>query len=59
MGNRRGDSLACGPGPITDRRVFALGVGRLRLGLRGAAVPDELAQELELGQEELPDYVPA
>lgn len=53
--------MACGPGPISGRgarRAFALGGGGLRLGLRGAAVPDELAQELELGQEELPDDKP-
>lgn len=58
---RRGDSLACRPGPIPCRgagRTFALGFGRLSFSLRGAGVPDEFTKELELGQEELPDYIP-
>lgn len=53
--------MACGPGPISRRgvrRAFALGFGRLRFGLRGAGVPDKFTQELELGQEELPNYIP-
>lgn len=56
-----GDSLACSPGPTPRRHVswtFGLRFGRLRFGLRGAGVADKLAQELELGQEELPDYIP-
>lgn len=53
--------MACGPGPTSSRGVrctFALGFGRLRFGLWGAGVPDKFTQELELGQEELPDYIP-
>lgn len=34
--------------------VLALGFGRLR----GPGLPDELSQELKLGEEELPDDVP-
>lgn len=48
-----GDSLACGPGPIPCSRgvdlAFTLGFGRLRFGLRGASIPDQFTQELELG----------
>lgn len=57
----RGKSLAGGPGPSSCRgigRALAVGFGRLRFGLRGAGVPNEFTQELELGQEELPDYIP-
>lgn len=53
--------MACSPGPIPGRGVggaFALGFGRLSFGLRGPCLADKLAQELELGQEELPDYIP-
>lgn len=56
-----GDSLACTPGSISHRGAgctFALGFGRLTFSLRGAGVTDKLTQELELGQEELPDYIP-
>lgn len=38
--------------------VLALGFGRLRCGVRGTGLPDELTQELKLGEEELPDYEP-
>lgn len=57
----RGDSLACRPGPNSCRGAgcaFTLGFGRLSFSLRGAGVPDEFTKELELGQEELPDYIP-
>lgn len=53
--------MACGPRPISCWGVncaFTLGFGRLRFGLWGASVPDKFTQELELGQEELPDYIP-
>lgn len=56
-----GDSLACGPAPASRRapaQTLALGVGRMSFGLWGARVPDEFPQELELGEEELPDDVP-
>lgn len=58
---RGGNSLAWSPGPTSCRSVrctLTLGFGRLRFGLRGASVPDKFTQELELGQEELPDYIP-
>lgn len=57
----RGDSLAGGPGPVSCRgagQTFALGLGRLSFGLRGAGVAHQLTEELKLGQEELPDDVP-
>lgn len=38
--------------------MFTLGFGRLSFGLRGACIPEKLTQEFELGQEELPDYIP-
>lgn len=53
--------MACSPGPISCRGTgcaFALGFGRLSFGLWGAGIADKLTQELELGQEELPDYIP-
>lgn len=56
----RDNSLACSPGTrslCSVGQAFVL-FGRLHLGLRGAGVPNKLAQELELGQEELPDYIP-
>lgn len=56
-----GDSLACAPGSTPRRGAgcpLALGFGRLRFRLRAAGVSQKLAQELELGQEELPDYIP-
>lgn len=58
---RRDDSLACSPGTRSlcgTGRAFTV-FGRLRLSLRGAGIPNKLAQELEFGQEELPDYIPA
>lgn len=38
--------------------VLALALGRLCGGVRGPGLADELAQELKLGEEELPDYEP-
>lgn len=38
--------------------VLAPGFGRLRCGVRGSGLPDELTQELKPGEEELPDHVP-
>lgn len=38
--------------------MLALGLGWLRGGVRGTSLPNELTQELKLGEEELPDYVP-
>lgn len=58
---RGGNSLASSPGPISCwgvRCTLTLGFGRLRFGLRGASIPYKFTQELELGQEELPDYIP-
>lgn len=55
------DSLACTLGPISRRRIscaLALAFGRLSFGLWGASVANKLTQELELRQEELPDYIP-
>lgn len=57
----RSDSLACRPGPTACRGAgctFTLGFGRLSFSLWGAGVPDKFTKKLELGQEELPDYIP-
>lgn len=55
------NSLACTLGPISWRRIsyaLTLAFGRLSFGLWGASVANKLTQELELRQEELPDYIP-
>lgn len=57
-----GNSLACSPRaiPCWDTScTFTLGFGRLSFGLWGSSVTDKFTQELELGQEELPYYIPA
>lgn len=58
---REGNSLPCSPGTVArgdGGGAFALAFGRLGLRRRGGRVPDEFTQELELGQEELPDHIP-
>lgn len=58
---RESDSLACGFGSMAGRRrgaAFALRFRGFRFGLWRARVPDQLSQELKLGQEELPHHVP-
>lgn len=55
------NSLACTPGPTPDRGGRCALVPDLRglfLSLRGAGISDKLTQELELGQEEMPNHIP-
>lgn len=56
------NSLACTPGPTSDqggRCAFGAEFWRLVLSLWCAGISNKLTQELELGQEKMPNYVPA